>query len=141
VTRDRRQTILVVEDGDSVRTLISEMLRQYGYSVIEARNGQDALKIWQNDPDAVNLVLTDVLMPHMSGGELALRMTGLRPQTRFLFMSGYTGSNILNEYEQVDRLFLQKPFTASMLHDKVRQVLEGDWEGLEAFRRRSAQTS
>jgi two-component system, cell cycle sensor histidine kinase and response regulator CckA len=135
-----REMILVVEDGDAVRTLVCDMLRQQGYEVMEARNGPDALKIWQQYADEIDLVVTDVLMPNMSGGELALQIASLRPETKVLFMSGYTGENILGDFERLEDLFLQKPFTASALAEKVRRVLEDPWEGLSGFRKPTAQT-
>jgi CheY-like chemotaxis protein len=132
------ETILVVEDGEAVRRLVCDMLTQIGYEVLEARDARDALKLWERNRDDIALVLTDVLMPHMSGGEMALKMAEIAPSTRVLFMSGYTGDDILHEFDGVDELFLQKPFTSMALQEKVRQVLEGPWNGLHARRRTSA---
>ena len=131
----RRETILVVEDGEAVRRLVCEMLVTSGYEVIEARDAREALRIWERDPERIDLVLTDVLMPHMSGGELALRISEIRPQARVLFMSGYAGEDILLEFNRVNELFLQKPFTSSVLEEKIRTILDRPWQGLHAFRK------
>jgi DNA-binding NtrC family response regulator len=130
-----RETILVVEDGEAVRKLVCEMLTAHGYNVIEARDAREAKRIWERDPDAIDLVLTDVLMPHISGGELALAMSDIRPETRVLFMSGYPGEDILQEFERIEELFLQKPFTSGTLVEKIRNILDRPWEGLNAFRK------
>jgi DNA-binding NtrC family response regulator len=135
---DERQTILVVEDGEAVRKLVCEMLTNSGYNVLEARDARDALRIWGADPAGIDLVLTDVLMPHMSGGELALKMAEIRPETRVLFMSGYAGEDILSEFVDIDELFLQKPFTSHMLQEKIRRALDSDWEGIRRFCRQAS---
>jgi CheY-like chemotaxis protein len=131
----KRETILVVEDGEAVRRLVCEMLVTSGYEVMEARDAREALRIWEREPEGINLVLTDVLMPHMTGGELALAISEMRPATRILFMSGYAGEDILHEFDRVDELFLQKPFTSSMLEEKIRTILDRPWHGLKAFRK------
>lgn len=125
----------MVEDGEAVRKLVCEMLASNGYAVVEASNARDALTIWERDPESIDLVLTDVIMPHISGGELAQQLAERRPTTRILFMSGYTGEEILQQFQRLDEVFLQKPFTAHMLDEKIRLVLDRPWDGLEAFRR------
>jgi CheY-like chemotaxis protein len=124
----------VVEDGEAVRRLVCDMLTQIGYRVLEARDARDALTIWERSPESIDLVLTDVLMPHMTGGEMARKMAEMNPSTRVLFMSGYTGDDILREFDAVEELFLQKPFTTAMLQEKVRQVLDSPWPGLQSRR-------
>lgn len=131
----KRETILVVEDGEAVRKLVCEMLITNGYDVLEARDARDALRIWERDPERIQLVLTDVLMPHISGGELALTISETRPETRILFMSGYTGEDVLHEFDRVHELFLQKPFTSAVLEEKIRTVLDRPWQGLHSFRK------
>jgi len=126
---------LVVEDGEAVRRLVCEMLVTSGYEAVEARDAREALRIWERNPKAIDLVLTDVLMPHVSGGELAMAISEMRPETRILFMSGYAGEDILSEFDRVNELFLQKPFTSGMLEEKIRNILDRPWQGLQAFRK------
>jgi CheY-like chemotaxis protein len=111
------------------------MLVNSGYEVLEARDAREGLRIWERDPERIDLVLTDVLMPHMSGGELAVTISEIRPETRVLFMSGYAGEDILHEFDRVSELFLQKPFTSTMLEEKIRTILDRPWRGLKAFRK------
>ena len=125
----------MVEDGEAVRRLVCEMLATGGYEVLEARDAREALRIWERRQHDIALVLTDVLMPHMSGGELALAIAGIRPETRILFMSGYAGEDVLHGFDRVHELFLQKPFTSSMLEEKIRKILDHAWEGLQHFRK------
>lgn len=125
----------MVEDGEAVRRLVCEMLVTSGYEAVEARDAREALRIWERNPKAIDLVLTDVLMPHVSGGELAMAISEMRPETRILFMSGYAGEDILSEFDRVNELFLQKPFTSGMLEEKIRNILDRPWQGLQAFRK------
>jgi two-component system cell cycle sensor histidine kinase/response regulator CckA len=119
------ETILVVEDDDSVRTLIRSVLKRAGYEVLEARNGGEALVLCESHVSAIDLVLTDVVMPQMSGRELANRLTATRPEIRLLFMSGYTDAAIVEQGTIDPRTpFLQKPFTPVVLGRKVRQILD-----------------
>ncbi len=119
------ETILVVEDDDMLRPLIIDVLKAYGSEALEAKDGAEALSICENHPDPIHLMLTDVVMPQMSGRQLAERMAVLRPQMKVLFMSGYTDDaivhhGILNE----DTAYIQKPFAPDDLVKKVREVLE-----------------
>ncbi len=119
------ETVLLVEDEDALRRAVAEFLRLRGYTVLEARNGVDALSVSRNHKSTIDLAITDVVMPHMSGGELAKQLEMLRPETRVLFVSGYAGQIVLN-HRVVDGEdnFLQKPFTLRQLAAKVRAVLE-----------------
>ncbi|MCX8032664.1 MAG: response regulator [Thermoleophilia bacterium] len=118
-------TVLVVEDDRSVRQLIARSLAAYGYKVIEAAHPGEALQIADNCEQELDLLITDVVMPHMSGKELADRLTGPRPGLRVLFISGYpqglteSGGLIPN-----DVVYLQKPFSPSALVAKVRELLQ-----------------
>jgi len=119
------ETILLVEDEDVVRGLARKILEQSGYHVLDARNGADALRISGEHLEAIDLLLTDVVMPEISGKEIAERLTSLRPTTRVLFMSGYTDQAIVHHGvidAQVE--FIQKPFTPAALVRKVRAVLD-----------------
>jgi CheY-like chemotaxis protein len=129
------ETILVVEDGDAVRNLVCLMLVQNGYRVLEASNGRDALRICETHPEAIQLVLTDLVMPQMKGVELAERLRGVRPGLRILIMSGYTDEPVIQRLGRESVAFLAKPFTSVGLVEKVRQVLDAPWNGLPHERR------
>jgi len=110
-------TILLVEDEEAVRGLVREILSRLGYHVLVAGDGIEALALSQRFPDAIHLLLTDVIMPGMNGRELAERMMVARPDTRILFMSGYAEPPI------PDEVLLQKPVTPAALARKVAEVL------------------
>jgi CheY-like chemotaxis protein len=118
------ETILLVEDEDAVRALVRDALIVHGYRVLEARHGAEAL--WQLKDDAVvDLLITDVVMPQMGGGELAQRMREARPELRVLFMSGYPDDAVVRQGVIQDGApFIQKPFTLEGLARKVREVLD-----------------
>ena len=119
------ETILVVEDEDGVRNLIRASLQRAGYTVLEARSGSEALALYGHQGDAIDLILTDVVMPHMSGRELAERFAAMRPNLRLLFMSGYTAKAIVQHgVLDPNTPFLAKPFTPSALTAKVRETLD-----------------
>jgi two-component system cell cycle sensor histidine kinase/response regulator CckA len=119
------ETVLLVEDEEPLRRATVEFLRLRGYTVLEARDGVDALSISKNHGSTIHLAVTDVVMPHMSGGELARELETLRPQTRVLFVSGYAGQTVLDhKVIDVENNFLQKPFTLKQLASKVRTVLD-----------------
>jgi two-component system, cell cycle sensor histidine kinase and response regulator CckA len=112
------ETILVVEDEAAVRRLICRILTREGYRVLEAPDGASALTTWNDHPDEIDLLLTDVVMPGMSGGELAERI-GVEP----VFMSGYTDDIALRHGHGGLRL-VQKPFDAQTLLCAVRSALD-----------------
>ena len=118
------ETVLLVEDEDAVRALAREVLRRHGYVVLEARHGADALRVAERHLDAIHLLITDVVMPHLSGRELADRLTPLRPTMKALFMSGYTEHSSLSAGLPVGAAFLQKPFTPDILARRVRLILD-----------------
>lgn len=121
------ETVLLVEDEDALRRAAVESLTLRGYMVLEARNGVDALSVARNHPTAIHLAVTDVVMPQMSGGELANEFKQLSPETKILFVSGYPGQTVTNhKVIDVERNFLQKPFTLKQLARKVRTVLDYD---------------
>jgi signal transduction histidine kinase len=119
------ETVLVVEDDAAVTKLTCEALRKHGYDVLEAANGGEALLICERRPGAIHLIVTDIVMPYMSGPDLAARARELQPQARVLFTSGYTDDAVVR-HGLLDRTvaFLQKPFAISALTQKVRQVLD-----------------
>jgi CheY-like chemotaxis protein len=119
------ETILLVEDEAEVRAAVLESLEMRGYTVLKARHGREALQICRRHEGQIHLLLTDVMMPQMTGPELAQRVAPLRPAVKVLYMSGYT-SDALAQRQMVDLgpAFLQKPFTPDALARKVREVLE-----------------
>ena len=117
------ETILVVEDEAQVRMLVREILTQLGYSVLEASDGYDALKLIEERQPDIHLVLTDVIMPLMNGHELAVRLGVIRPGLKVMFMSGYTDDVLAFHGVQPEIDFIQKPFSAADLAQKVERVL------------------
>ena len=118
------ETILLAEDATAVRVAARQILERFGYTVLEAANGTDALNTAQNGA-AIDLLLTDVVMPEMSGRELVERFAKLRPNTKVLFMSGYTDDAIVRHgVLRPGTAYLQKPFSPDTLGRKVREVLD-----------------
>jgi signal transduction histidine kinase len=119
------ETILVVEDNEAVRGVLREFLRKHGYAVLEAASSEEALRIAEEHPAPINLLLTDVVMPHIDGPELVNRLTGSRPNLKVLYMSGYP-AGVLSQHglEEQGIAFLQKPFNMEALAKEVRQVLD-----------------
>ena len=119
------ETILLVEDEEGVRELARDILRASGYTVIEARNGPEALLLGEHHQGRIDLLLTDVVMPRMSGRELAERMGPLRADLSVLYMSGYTDDAVIRHgVLGADTAFLQKPFTPAALVQRVRETLD-----------------
>jgi CheY-like chemotaxis protein len=115
--------ILLVEDESLVRELITKILTSCGYTVIAASEPREAIPL--AEAASIDLLLTDTVMPHMSGPELAAYLTPRRPDMRVLFMSGYAGSHVVHGGGLPDgSAFLSKPFTAEALANKVREVLD-----------------
>jgi len=121
-----RETILIVEDDAGVLALAARMLTNYGYAVIEASNGAEALNTVRAWGGNVDLVITDAMMPVMNGGELADALGKEYPRVRVLFMSLYTGDDIVRRGPDARRAFMPKPFTAIDITRKVRDVLDMD---------------
>ena len=120
------ETILFVEDNDDVRGLASEVLRMNGYQVIECRNGESAVRLASARNERIHLVISDLVMTGMSGREAYYRVVTRHPETRVLFISGYTDNTITRHGVLDSRAaFLQKPFTPQVLSRKVREVLDG----------------
>jgi len=118
------ETVLLVEDEDAVRALAGEVLRRHGYTVLEARHGLDALGVAERHADAIHLMITDVVMPHISGRDLAERLGAVRQQMKVLFMSGYTDHAAVHRDLTPGTAFLQKPFTPDVFARKVRSILD-----------------
>jgi CheY-like chemotaxis protein len=119
------ETVLLVEDEEQVRVLAKNVLGRFGYHVLVAENAHKALEIVNGHDGTIHLLLTDVVMPKMSGRELAEKVTPLRPKTKILFMSGYTADTVVHHGELGPGVaFLQKPITPDVLVRKVREVLD-----------------
>jgi len=119
------ETVLLVEDSDAVRRLSLNLLRGQGYHVLEAANGAEALRVAEQYEGEIHLLVTDVIMPIMSGRELTERLTALRPSLRTLYVSGYTDDSVVRHGVQLERVrFLQKPFTLDALATHVRKALD-----------------
>ncbi|HEV2591606.1 MAG TPA: PAS domain S-box protein [Gaiellaceae bacterium] len=120
------ETILLVEDEAVVRRLVAEILETSGYTVLQAGDGPSALELLRRNNRPVELLLTDVVMPGMSGREVAQAVTSMRPGTQVLYMSGYTGS-VIDHHGILEQgvAFLQKPFTADDLTRSIRILLDG----------------
>jgi hypothetical protein len=120
------ETVLLVEDDDQVRAVAGGILRRHGYRVIEAHEGGEALRLAGEHAGTIRLLLTDVVMPGMSGTELARQLAQKCPAMRVLFMSGYTDDSIVRHgVLEASMAFLQKPFTPEVLTRRVREVLDG----------------
>jgi two-component system cell cycle sensor histidine kinase/response regulator CckA len=123
--RGGSETILVIEDEDIVRNLACRGLRDHGYHVVEARNGVQAVRYVREHPDTIDLVISDVVMPEMGGRELGLSLTQLEPDLPVLYMSGYTGEDVVQRgLLDAGSPFQQKPFTPAGLAVKVRCMLD-----------------
>lgn len=119
------EVILLVEDDNAVRHLTSRMLRDRGYRVLEAADGLEAIRVCERRGSPVNLIITDVVMPHMNGKELAANLKRLWPKVPVLYLSGYTNDMIFRRNSGEDNVeLLTKPFTAEGLLNKVRELID-----------------
>jgi PAS domain S-box-containing protein len=120
------ETVLLVEDAEGVRTLARIVLEKHGYKVLEASNGGEALGVCRQHAEPIHILVTDVVMPNMSGRLLAEQLAPLRPGMKVLYLSGYTDDAIVHHgVLSADTPFLQKPFTPADLARKVRETLDG----------------
>jgi CheY-like chemotaxis protein len=120
------ETVLVVEDDEQLRKLARVMLGQQGYRVLDAGSPSDALRVIREHRGAVDLLLTDMVMPQMTGVELAAEIQKEYPQIKVLLMSGYTEGGVMNQgMITPETPFLRKPFTSVELDSKIREVLHG----------------
>ena len=120
------ETILVVDDEPVVRTSISRCLRRSGYDVLEARDGEDALRVLQEYHDPVPLMISDIVMPELLGTDLVEMLHGWYPRMRVLFISGYSLETINANEDLAACSFLAKPFTMDALMQRVRELLDAE---------------
>jgi PAS domain S-box-containing protein len=119
------ETILLVEDDDAVRAITKLALQSLDYTVLEARNGEEAVRICERHTEPIQLLITDVVMPEMGGRQVAERLTARKQGIKVLFLSGYTDDAVVRHgVIQAEVAFLQKPFTPMALANKVRDVLD-----------------
>ncbi len=125
-SRRGSETVLLVEDETGVRLLARMILQRQGYNVLDAKNGEEALQLSMNHPGHIDILVTDTIMPRMSGLQLAQQLTKARPKMKVLFLSGYTDDAIVHHgIIDSDIPFLQKPFSSEGLANKVRDLLDG----------------
>jgi CheY-like chemotaxis protein len=121
------ETVLVVEDEETVRTLVCQSLRQQGYTVLEAARPAEALRLCETHASSIHLILSDVMMPEMTGWTLVDQARVLCPEAKVLYMSGYAADTIGRQGMPAPGMILiAKPFSPSELALKVRQTLDGD---------------
>ena len=121
------ETVLVVEDEDGVRELVRQILVEHGHAVLTARHGRDALLLAKRYERPIDLLVTDVVMPEMGGGELVERLTDLRPDLKVLYISGYTNDEVVRRgVHGAETHFLHKPFTSEGLMRRVREALQDE---------------
>ena len=129
---ERSLKVLVVDDEPEVRKLVAAMLARNGYHVLSADTGENAIRLFRNNPDT-DLLLTDVVAPGMSGPMIADQIAALKPDIKVLFMSGYDGTQVVQRYVvEKGYSLLIKPFTMEQLECKVRAVLEGGGQSMRA---------
>jgi CheY-like chemotaxis protein len=119
------ETLLVVEDNETILTLVTTALRRFGYTVLSAGDGPTALERYGRSADDIKLLVTDLMMPRMSGRELAIQLTALRPTLKVLYASGYT-QDVTSRHGvfEPDVNFIQKPYTPQRLAARIRLLLD-----------------
>ena len=119
-------TVLLVEDEIPVRELVSRMLGNEGHTVLKASNGEDALRLCEKHPTDIDLLLSDVVMPGMSGAELVEKVSAMRPLIKSLYMSGYADETVVRHGLLEGANVVKKPFTKAELIETIQHVMEGD---------------
>src|SRR5687768_6035349 len=121
------ETVLLVEDEEMVRKIVRRLLEENGYKVLQAGGGEEAISLFRRHKEPIDLLITDVVMPKLSGKDVADQMKAVHPETKVLYMSGYTDEAIVH-HGIVDShiAFLQKPFSERALTRKIREVLDAE---------------
>jgi two-component system, cell cycle sensor histidine kinase and response regulator CckA len=121
---EARKTILVVDDEPEIRKLVGAMVTQFGYSVLTADSGDHALTIYKNHKAPIELLITDVVAPGMSGPMLADKLSAVQPDLKVLYISGYDNTHVVQKYVvEKGHMLLPKPFTMEELQAKVKELL------------------
>src|SRR5580704_12976667 len=122
---EARKTVLVVDDEPDIRKLVGAMVAQFGYAVLTADSGDHALVTYKNHKSPIELLITDVVAPGMSGPMLADKLTAIQPDLKVLYISGYDNTHVVQKYV-VERghMLLAKPFTMDELQAKVKELLQ-----------------
>lgn len=119
-----KKTILVVDDEPEVRKLVSAMVSQFGYRVLTADSGEHAITLYRNHKAPIDLLITDVVAPGMSGPMLADKLTELQPDLKVLYISGYDNTHVVQKYVvEKGHALLTKPFTLDVMKKKVQSML------------------
>jgi CheY-like chemotaxis protein len=121
---EEQKTILVVDDEPEIRKLVSAMVGQFGYTVLTADSGEHALTVYKHHKQPIDLLITDVVAPGMSGPMLADKLTALQPDLKVLYISGYDNTHVVQSYVvEKGHALLPKPFTTDELRNKMVQLL------------------
>lgn len=119
-----KKTILVVDDEAEIRKLVGAMVSQFGYTALTADSGEHAITLYKNHKGPIDLLITDVIAPGMSGPMLADKLTALQPDLKVLYISGYDNTHVVQKYVvEKGHALLTKPFTVEEMKDKVREML------------------
>ena len=119
-----KRTILVVDDEAEIRKLVGAMVSQAGYTILTADSGEHALVLYKNNKGPIDLLITDVVAPGMSGPMLADKLTELQPDLKVLYISGYDNTHVVQKYVvEKGHALLSKPFTVEEMKNKVREML------------------
>src|SRR5579885_2301501 len=122
---EEQKTILVVDDEPEIRKLVSAMVGQFGYTVLTADSGEHALTLYRNHKAPIDLLITDVVAPGMSGPMLADKLAEQQPDLKVLYISGYDNTHVVQKYVvEKGHALLTKPFTVEDMKAKVRQLLQ-----------------
>lgn len=125
-----KKTILVVDDEPDVRKLVGAMVTQFGYTALTADSGDNALKVYKKHDAPIDLLVTDVVAPGMSGPMLADRLTAMQPGLKVLYISGYDNTNVVQRYVvEKGHELLTKPFTAKQMQQKLEEMLQAKSAG------------
>jgi CheY-like chemotaxis protein len=132
MSEKEQKTILVVDDEPEIRKLVTAMLTQNGYRVLSADTGENAIRLFKNNPN-IDLLLTDVVAPGMSGPMIADQIAEMKPDIKVLFMSGYDSTQVVQRYVvEKGYSLLIKPFTMEQLARKVQDVFSADGQSMKA---------
>jgi|ERR1700722_6608780 two-component system cell cycle sensor histidine kinase/response regulator CckA len=121
---EARKTILVVDDEPEIRKLVGAMVTQFGYTVLTADSGDHAITVYKNHKSPIDLLITDVVAPGMSGPMLADKLSAIQPDLKVLYISGYDNTHVVQKYVvEKGHVLLGKPFTMEELHSRVSALL------------------